>query len=94
MREKFVASGLLRRALQGQYTCCRQNQAKEVTLPDGSKVFSLLIGFEDSEGVRRFNVHVYVTRDGIIAASGRLDPKFLLDDGNVAYKLSQQADPR
>lgn len=72
-----------------KYTCCR-HRAKPVTLRDGSGATSLTIGYEDSHGNRKFTVHAYVYPDGAIAShGGKLDPKFFVDDRNIAYKIDQ-----
>lgn len=88
LRKRFNRSGIVERALQENYTCCEKNKSREVTLPDGTTVFSMVLSFLDSEGRRRFNVHAHVNRDGTIASyGGRLDPKFMVDDDGTSYKL-------
>src|SRR5690606_509530 len=88
MRERFNRSGMVERALRENYTCCEKNKSREVTLPDGTRVISMVLSFLDSTGNRRFNVHVNVRRNGTIASfSGRLDPKFFVDDDGTNYKL-------
>jgi hypothetical protein len=57
-----------------------------IVLGDGEHVYSILLGFDDQSGTRRFNVHAYVRSDRTIAASGLLDPKFFLDDAMCAHK--------
>jgi hypothetical protein len=93
MRERFNRSEMVERALQENYTCCEKNKSRQVTLPDGTRAISMVLSFLDANGRRRFNVHAHVRRDGTIASfSGKLDPKFLVDDDGTNYKLEVPKD--
>jgi hypothetical protein len=88
MRERFNTSGMVEQALRENYTCCEKNRSREVVRPDGTRAISMVLAFLDAAGRRRFNVHAHVRRDGSIASfSGKLDPKFLIDDDGTSYKL-------
>src|SRR5680860_664941 len=87
MRTLFNDSRLLARTLQRECTCClplvERGHARR-----RSRAISTTIGNEDASGTRRFKMHFYDRRDGSIGSNnGRLDPKLLVDDDNVAYKL-------
>jgi hypothetical protein len=86
MRHRFRALNLIARALTDQYTCCLVD-FYEATLAGEPRTFSVVLGFEDRQGLRRFNVHAFVRPDRTIAASGLLDPKFFFDDAMNAFKV-------
>lgn len=81
----FDDLGFVERAIREQYTCCLRD-AYRCPFPDESDAWSVVIGFDDPRGIRRFYLHGFVRADGSIAASGKLEPKFFLDDDMVAYR--------
>ncbi len=90
LRAKFDELALVQVALAEEYTCCL-HKATLVRLGDGTEAMSLTVGFEDQRGVRRLTVHTYVDDAGrIISRGGKLDPKFFLDEQQVAYKIDQR----
>src|SRR5262245_36257848 len=66
----FDALGLVERAIREQYTCCLRD-AYRCTFPDEPNAWSVVLGFDDASGVRRFYVHGFVRPDGSVAASGK-----------------------
>jgi hypothetical protein len=88
----FDALGLAERALREQYTCCLRD-FYPCTFEDEPGAVAITLGFDDSNDVRRFYLQGFVRPDGTIAASGKLEPKFFLDDDMIAYRPARPMPP-
>jgi hypothetical protein len=89
LRRRFNTGRFEERALVGGYGCCLRDRYATTLADAGDPVESLLIGWTDEAGRLRFYAHGFFRADGAIIASGLLDPKLLLDDDGVYYKLDQ-----
>ncbi len=47
-----------------------------------------MISFFDPDGIRRMTLHGIFAEGGGLAASGKLDPKYLLDYDGTAYQVN------
>ena len=56
---------------------------RAATEPNGTS--SVTLEFHDRAGIFVFMVHVYLRPDGQLGASGKLDPKCLVDDYGTEY---------
>jgi hypothetical protein len=83
IRRRFAAGDYLNRALAGEFGCCltREKLSQSKDEPPGTR--SLTVSYVDDAGHRIFLVHFYLRPDGTIGGSGKLDPKWLFEDGVV-----------
>lgn len=85
IRGLFEQRKYLQRWLDGEFLCCLK---KEVSAgphqPPGTR--SLMVGFVNRDGVRECLVHFYYLPDGNLGASGKPDPKEIVD-AEAIYRL-------
>lgn len=89
VRRRFAQGDDLNRALAGEFGCClaRTKRANSPDEPAGTR--SVAVAYVNDAGHRIFLVHFYLRPDGTIGASGKLDPKWLFEDG-VVYVVENE----
>lgn len=85
IRELFEQRQYFERWLAGEFqSCLKKEVAAGSHQPPGTR--SLVVGFINSEGIRECLVHFYYLPDGKIGASGKPDPKEIVDRSAI-YRL-------
>ncbi len=85
IRDLFERRDYLRRWRNGEFlSCLKKEVAAGPHQPPGTR--SLMVGFVNRDGVRECLVHFYYLPDGNIGASGRPDPKEIVDNQAI-YRL-------
>ena len=90
MREhqtRFNRGGFVQRALAEGYTCCRYETRIVQLAGILGDVRVSLLGWREATGRLRFYAQSFQTLDGGFVPGTFLDPKYLLDDDGVHYKL-------
>jgi hypothetical protein len=90
MRRRFNDGRYWERALAGEFRCCLKNQHTPTGRDHPPGTTSFLVACDDGTDRRVFIAHLFAT-EGIgdewtIRASGKPDPKFLVEDG-VEYSV-------
>ena len=89
LRARFAEGDYLNRALAGEFGCCLKDFGWATSIDEPPGTQSLTVAYVDDEFHRVFLVHFYLRPDGSIGASGRPDPKWLLDNGVVYIPVSE-----
>lgn len=85
IRELFARRRYYERWLSGEFqSCLKKEVAAGPHQPPGTR--SLMVGFVNRDGVRECLVHLYYRPDGKLGASGKPDPKEIVD-ARVIYRL-------
>ena len=87
MRKRFNEGGYWEKVLNREWTA----HPLESRIPDALtnetvQISSVMLSYRDENGNEVARVHQYERPDGSIAASGRPDPKRLVQDG-ILYRL-------
>jgi len=85
LRRRFNDGNYLERAISGEFTCCLRNESTANSPDEPLGTRSLTVGYLDREGRRTFLVHLYLRPSGEIGGRGRMDPKWLIEDGAIYY---------
>ena len=93
LRRRFAQGDYLNRALAGEFGCClaRTKRANSPDEPAGPR--SVAVANVNDAGQRIFLVHFYPRPDGTIGGIGKLDPKWLFEDG-VVYAVERRGGTR
>jgi hypothetical protein len=89
MRQKFNSSGYWEYVQSGKWTSHTLESRISGALPEETvEITSVMLSYHDENGNEMARVHQYQRPDGSIAASGKPDPKRLVQDG-VLYRLNK-----
>jgi len=80
--DKVKSGELIAHVMQSRLSKSLPNETVEIQ--------SQMLSYRDSTGQEIARVHQYSRPDGTIAASGKPDPKRLLDDG-ILYRLEKKS---
>jgi hypothetical protein len=86
LRERFARGRFIERALERNYPCCVKYRRLRTLATEPRDVESITLRFVDHQGTLIFVLHCYLHPNGDLGASGLFDPKYLLDDGGMAYR--------
>lgn len=83
IRDRFARGDYLNRAVAGEYGCCLKDSGWSQSPDEPPGTRSVTVAYVNDAFHRVFLVHFYLRPDGTIGASGRPDPKWLLDSGTI-----------
>jgi len=78
----------MRRPVEGAFTCCLKDSERAASVEELPGTTSHVVGLVNAEGTVVCKMHFYLRPDGRLGASGRPDPKWLLEDG-VVYQADR-----
>jgi hypothetical protein len=89
MRKRFNEGGYWEKVQNGEWTAhvLESNISRLLTL-ETVEITSVMLSYRDATGNEMARVHQFQRPDGSIAASGRPDPKRMLQDGTL-YRLEK-----
>ena len=93
LRQRFAEGDYLTRAANGEFGCCLKDEKTPRSDDEPPGTRSLMVSYLNDALVRIFLVHFYLRPDGTLGASGKLDPKWLFEDG-VVYAAESGRGPR
>jgi hypothetical protein len=87
MRKRFNEGGYWEKVLKGKWTAhTLETRISDALINEIVEITSVMLSYHDENGDEVARVHQYERPDGSIAASGRPDPKRLVQDG-ILYRL-------
>ena len=87
MRQRFNEGGYWEKVLNREWTeHILESRISDALEKETVQITSVMISYHDENGEEMARVHQYMRPDRSIAASGRPDPKRLVQDG-VLYRL-------
>lgn len=89
MRQKFNSRGYAQKVEAGEWTAIVLESRVSPNLPqEAVEIQSVMLSYRDQNGNEVARVHQYQRPDGSLAASGKPDPKRLVQDG-ILYRLKK-----
>lgn len=89
MRERFNSGGYWERLKSGELTAHELDRGIPRLASEPPGTISQELSYRDADNNEVARVHQYLRPDGSIGASGRPDPKRLLQDG-ILYRLTRK----
>jgi hypothetical protein len=90
MRRRFNDGGYWEKVQDGKWTAIPlESRISDALDQEQGQITSLMLSYRDENGDEVARVHQYEREDGTLAASGRPDPKRLLQDG-ILYRLERK----
>ena len=87
MRKRFNEGGYWEKVLKGEWTVhTLESRISDALTDETVEITSVMLSYHNKNGVEVARVHQYMRPDQSIAASGRPDPKRLVQDGFL-YRL-------
>jgi hypothetical protein len=87
MRKRFNEGGYWEKVLKRDWTAHPlESRISDALTNETVQITSVMLSYHDDNGDEVARVHQYVRPDGSLAASGRPDPKRLVQDG-ILYRL-------
>lgn len=87
MRKRFNEGGYWEKVQKQEWTThTLESRISDALTEETVQITSAMLSYHDENGNEVARVHQYMRPDGSIAASGRPDPKRLVQDG-VLYRL-------
>jgi hypothetical protein len=89
MRKRFNTGGFQENVASGEWTTTVMESRISKNLPEETvEITSVMLSYQDKDGNEMARVHQYQRPDGSLAASGKPDPKRLVQNG-VLYRLKK-----
>ncbi len=85
IRERLERGGFIARAMRDGFFACWRSLSECTYEDQPTGTWSAMVSLFDLDGIRRMTLHGLFLSGGGLGASGKLDPKFLLDDDGIAY---------
>jgi hypothetical protein len=93
MRKRFNEGGYWENVQNGKWTAYPlESRISDALEKETVQITSVMLSYRNENGDEMARVHQYVRPDGSIAASGRPDPKRLVQDG-ILYRLIKSIKP-
>lgn len=93
MRQRFNDGGYWDKIKSGQWTTYTLESRISDALPQETvQITSVMLSYRDANGDEMARVHQYVRPDGTLAASGKPDPKRLVQHG-ILYRIIKSPQP-
>ncbi len=87
MRKRFNEGGYWEKVRKGEWTShTLESRVSDALSDETVQITSVMLSYRDENGDEVARVHQYIRPDSSIAASGKPDPKRLVQDG-ILYRL-------
>ena len=89
MRQRFNSGGYYENVQSGRWSAhTLESRISDALTEETVQITSVMLSYRDENGDEMARVHQYQRPDGSLAASGKPDPKRLVQDG-VLYRLNK-----